>query len=141
MAVQNRSKSIADRDKFLCCQSNKDKSILFIIILWFVHKPQGNLKGHLNFLAIRKYRLENRKRDGMKPYRPFSNDLLSFCFWHQQAVISVAAGINDVNFSGIRVAEHKESVPQQIHLQNSFLHCHGLHREGFTFATWAFSSS
>ena len=47
-----------------------------------------------------------------------------------EAVVTVLAAVDHTGFFGFGVAEDKELMLQQIHLQNGLLHRHGLDGEG-----------
>ena len=56
---------------------------------------------------------------------------LLLVFRNKQTVIVVIAAINHVDFAGFGITEHKETVPQHIHFQNSFLNVHLIYMKTF----------
>lgn len=58
-----------------------------------------------------------------------------FHFRYQQAVITISAGVDYIDFPGIRIAEDKKGVSQQVHLQNGFSTGIGFTGKVLTFAT------
>lgn len=63
----------------------------------------------------------------------FLSCLQLFHFRYQQAVITISAGVDYIDFPGIRIAEDKKGVSQQVHLQNGFFHRHWFYRESLNF--------
>ena len=75
------------------------------------------------------------KKDGILFHTILFELFQLFHFRYQQAVITVSAGVDYIDFPGIRIAEDKKGVSQQVHLQNGFFHRHWFYREVLTFAT------
>ena len=79
------------------------------------------------------YHGKTRKKRAARMRSPsicFLNGLLLVVLGLDDAVAAVVAAINDADrIAEIGVAEDEEAVAQQVHLQNGFLHAHGLDGE------------